>query len=691
MDIAEFRNTILEEVHFNSVVNRTSSHEEFLNLFSNALIDAEELNDFYFLPFEGIGPRNKKIQIDGYSYDDLDDCLNIVICIFEDGILPASLIMSEAEKYFGRARAFVEESMSGFILNNAEESSPGYGFAVDIKNRYKAVSKYKFYIMTDMIMSSKIKEIAATEVCGRPATYNIWDISRLQVIHESKTGKEDIIIDIKEFIPFGIPCLKASQTEDYTAYLCNIPGKLLADLYNKYGGRLLEGNVRSFLTVRGKVNKGIRNTILNDPAMFFAYNNGIAATAYNVDISEEQGSPHITEITALQIVNGGQTTASLAMALINDKDRANNLKNIYVPMKLSVVSPDKAIELIPNISRYANSQNKVSDADFFSNHTFHVRMEGFSRREMTPAVNGNQFGTYWYYERAKGQYNQEQAKLSQGDRTKFLLKNPKEQMFTKTDLAKYYNIYRMLPHHVSMGAQKNFIKFAEWTSSEWDKNEAQFNVEFFKKAVALTIMFKQTDKLVKAQSWYELGYKAQVITYTLSKLFHTIETMYPDKAFDFRTIWNKQEISGTIQKQLVEIAQIMYNHLTGEKREVQNVTEWAKRESCWRKAQDITIKLREDFVASLVEKYTERQANTDARREQRAVNKVNAMVEVADYGIENFKKLRRWGESTKVLTPIELSFIDSAIAMEQGKFPSEKQSIRIIEILYRAREESYPG
>jgi hypothetical protein len=120
--------------------------------------------------------------------------------------------------------------------------------------------------------------------------------------------------------------------------------------------------------------------------MFFAYNNGIAATAHAVEVESGDGCTYITKITSLQIVNGGQTTASLAAAIINDKDRANGLKDIYVPMKLSVVTPEKAMVLIPNIAKYANKQNKVSDADFFSNHAFHVRMEDFSRRVLAPAV-----------------------------------------------------------------------------------------------------------------------------------------------------------------------------------------------------------------------------------------------------------------------------------------------------------------
>lgn len=490
MDIKEFRNGILDDVHFNASINGTSPREEFLAMYANALVDAEEFEDFEQLAYEGVGSQNKKILIDGYYYSELENCLVIIACPFTDSMDVQSLTATEAEMHFKRARAFVEESRSGFIQKYAEESSPGYGLAVDIQKRYSNVSKFKFYILTDMAMSSRIREIPGTMIGTATAEYHIWDITRLQSLYASKTGKEDIVINLKEFSERGIPCLQAGSTDEYTAYLCTIPGSILAYLYNTYGGRLLEGNVRSFLSAKGKINKGIRNTILNEPSMFFAYNNGIAATAYAVEMEHGDGCTYITQITSLQIVNGGQTTASLAAAIINDKDRANGLRDIYVPMKLSVVTPEKAMELIPNIAKYANKQNKVSDADFFSNHAFHVRMEDFSRRVLAPAVMGNQYGTHWYYERTRGQYKQEQSRMTKAEQNKFLIQNPKAQMFTKTDLAKFYNIYRQLPHQVSTGAQKNFIQFAEWASAVWDKDETVFNERFFRQIVCLNILYK---------------------------------------------------------------------------------------------------------------------------------------------------------------------------------------------------------
>lgn len=691
MELTEFRNGILDEVHFNASINGTSPREEFLALYANALVDAEEFEDFEQLAFEGIGPRNKRIQVDGFNYSELENCLSIIICPFADSIEAESLTATDAENYFRRARAFVEESRSGFIQQYAEESSPGYGLAIDISRRYHNVRKIKFYLITDMVMSNRIREIPNTNIEGIVAEYHIWDISRLQALMESKSGKEDIVINLKEFSEHGIPCLEAGTNEEYTAYLCTIPGRILADLYVKYGGRLLEGNVRSFLSVKGKINKEIRNTILNKPGMFFAYNNGIAATAYSVEIEYGDVCPYITEITSLQIVNGGQTTASLAAALTNDKDKANGLRDIYVPMKLSVVTPEKAMELIPNIAKYANKQNKVSDADFFSNHAFHIRIEDYSRRILAPAVMGNQYGTHWYYERARGQYKQEQARMTKSERDRFLMQNPKSQMFTKTDLAKFYNTYRQLPHQVSAGAQKNFVRFAEWANDEWERNETEFNEMFFRRIVCLDILFRKTDTLVKNAPWYEMGYKAQVVTYTLAYLFYAVEKKYPDRVLDFRTIWTTQDITHTMELQISSIAEAMYNHLVSPKREVENVTEWAKREACWKKAREIDVPLSSSFVSALVAKEEEKEDQRAAKKDQKRMNQVSFMIQVAEYGVDNWKKLLKWGTENHILSPQEISFIKVAISMESGKFPSEKQCARIMQILNRARTEGYPG
>lgn len=689
MELLEFKESLIEQIKFASATDMTTDKEAFLKYVSEILIDAEELEEFIFLPFEGLGRKGRKIQIDGYAYNELDNYISIFISPSLTYLSQDTLKSSEIEKIFSRARAFIEDA--DYIEAHSEESSPGYGFAIDIQKRYNSVRKYCIYLLTDMVMSKSIKELKQNELNGKFVEYHIWDINRLYQLSKSSNGKEDIVIDLKPFCENGIPCLPTSKTDEYTAFLCNIPGVILANLYNKYGGRLLEGNVRSFLQTKGKVNKGIRNTILNNPEMFFAYNNGIAATAYNVKIKESESGKYITEITSLQIVNGGQTTASLAMALLNDKKDGSEqkIKDIYVPMKLSIVSPKKAQELIPNISKFANSQNKVSDADLWSNHPFHIRMEEFSRRLVAPATQGKQYGTHWYYERANGQYRQETYKCIPTEKKRFEMKNPPNQMFKKIDLAKYMNLYQMRPDIASAGGQKSFTRFAKWVKKQWDTNDATFNEEFFRRIVTLAIIFKESDKIVKQQSWYN-SYKANIVAYTIAKIFFTVKTDFIDKEIAFKNIWLKQKLSETWIRQIEILSEIMYNHLIDESRTVENVTEWAKRETCWEQAKKIKMQFTQDFIGELIDRDVEKQQQKEHIKDQKITNKMSAMVHIANFGVDNWKYLIQWDNEHHILTPVDIEFVNLAVCMESGRFPSEKQCARILNILEKARMESFP-
>jgi len=690
MNLKEYSDFIFEQIKVDAVAEETSIRESFFKNYTDILMDGEEIEDFEYLPFEGIGKNRRKIQIDGYSYNELDEVLSLFIAPTLTNFDEVVFTASEAEKHFNRAIAFIEDS--DIILQNAEESAPGFELAREINKKFKNVKKYRIYLLTDMQMSKQIQQLNHEKVNAKTVEYHIWDIDRIFKIAESGSVKEDVVIDLKDYKELGIPCLVASKTEDYEAYLCNIPGILLAKLYNQYGGRLLEGNVRSFLQAKGKVNKGIRNTILNNPTMFFAYNNGIAATASDIKLDCVNGITYITEITALQIVNGGQTTASLAMSLLNDrKDNSEEkIEQIFVPMKLSVVNYEKTIELIPNISRFANSQNKVSDSDLWSNHPFHIRMEDFSRRLSAPAINGKQYGTKWYYERANGQYAQQTYKSTEGERTRFEMVNPKNQMFKKTELAKFINIFDMLPHVASAGGQMSFTKFAESISKQWDKDNTEFNEEYFRKVVSIAILFKETDKLVKTQDWFKSSYKANIIAYTISKIIYTVKKDYPERVISYKNIWQNQKLSVAWIKQIENISEIIYNHLTDENRGIENVTEWAKREECWAQAMQLNVKLLPAFVNELVYLKSEEELKNDAKADQRLANNIDYMVQVANFGVDNWKYLLNWGGERNLFSPIEQSFIKSTFGIEKGKFPSEKQCKFLISILNKARNESFP-
>lgn len=691
MELNEFNDYIRDEIA--SLANQESitNRESFYNFYTKLLMDAQEFDEFQYLTFEGIGRSSRRIQIDGYSYDELDDVLILFIAPILNNFNLDTIVKTDADRLFKRALYFYQDA--DIIIKTGEESSVGYGFAHDCLGLYKNVKKIRIYLLTDQVMSKQIKSIDNEKIDDIEVEYHLWDVERIHKLFESGENKEEIEIDLHEFDNNGIPCLIASKTEDYESYLCNIPGILLANLYNKYGGRLLEGNVRSFLQTKGKVNKGIRNTILNNPNMFFAYNNGITTTASDVKIENNNGQYFITYIKGLQIVNGGQTTASLANSLFNDKrdNSEEKIRKIFVPMKLSKISLNKAQEIIPSISRYANSQNKVSDSDLWSNHPYHIRIEEYSRRITAPATNGNQYGTKWYYERANGQYLQETYKSTPAERNRFLMLNPKQQMFKKTDLSKFVNIHEMQPHIASAGGQKSFVKFAESISKQWEKDNSEFNEEYYKRLISIIIMIKETDRIVKEQTWFKGSYKANIVAYTISRLVYEIQNKYSDKVLPYKGVWLKQKVSNAFTLAIKEISEKIYNHLVDEKRQRENVTEWAKLVECWNIAKEIKVNLPESFVNELEYKSDLMEVKKDGRKDAKQEVLINAMVEVANYGVDGWKDLARWGLERKYFTPTDMDFISVAIAMEKGKMPTDKQCQKIMQILNKAREDSFPG
>lgn len=690
MELKEFNNYLRDEIASGAEMELITLRESFFSFYSDFLIDAEEFDEFVYMPYEGIGKNNRRVQVDGYAYDELDNALILFVAPILTNFNFETITKTEADRYFSRALNFYEDA--SYVVRLGEESSEGYGLAHDCLHLYKNVSKIRVYLFTDQIMSKQIKSIENSVSGDKVVEYHLWDIERIHKIYESGENKEEIEIDLTEFVEDGLPCLVASKTEDYESYLCNMPGILLARLYNRYGGRLLEGNVRSFLQTKGKVNKGIRNTILNNPTMFFAYNNGITTTASEVKVENLRGQYYITNIKGLQIVNGGQTTASLANSLENDKreNSESKINNIFVPMKLSKVSLEKAHEIIPNISRFANSQNKVSDSDLWSNHPYHIKIEDYSRRITTPAVNGNQFGTKWYYERANGQYLQETYRSTPKEKERFLMLHPKNQMFKKTDLSKYINIHELMPHIASAGGQKSFAKFAENISKQWDKDSNEFNEEYFRRLVALIIIIKEADRIVKEQPWFN-SYKANIVAYTVSKIIHTIQVQHGDRVLPYRSIWSKQKISPAFAKTIQDVSYTMYLLLTKEKRQRENVTEWAKLQECWNEARTIRIELSNSFINELEYindlEYSKRDAKKDSKQEA----SINAMVEVVNYGVDSWKGLLNWGIERNYFNPSEVDFIKVAVAIERGRIPSEKQCQVILRILNKAREDSFPG
>ena len=681
--LKEFRADVIDRASTELGDNDSSSGFGIVS--GQMLEEAEELVDYVPCPFRGTGARRRSLGIDGYSFDDADGSLRLVISDFGGNEQPETVTPTSAKTVFAKALAFVEEALSGNDDNLPADEDPATDFAGMLFTHKGSITRLRFYLVTDGLLSDRIKDWPEQSLGGIPTEFHIWDIARFFTALSSQSGRDALTVDFTSFVEGGLPCLAASlDLSEYSGYLCVLPGAVLAQVYEEYGSRLLEGNVRAFLGKERVVNKAMRRTILNEPEMFFAFNNGIAVTARSVHLENTPEGPRLLSATDLQIVNGGQTTASLASA--RRKDGAD-LSRIFVQMKLSVVDEDRSGELISNISRYANSQTKVADSDLFSNHPFHRKMEELSRRIRSPARTGSQRTTSWFYERVKGQYRIETSKMSPAEKTRFESDNPRKQLITKTDLAKIENSWRQIPHEVSKGAEKSFGLFSKYVVAEWERQLLQFNDEYFRTVVAHAIVFRELERIIPIEPWYDGGYRANIVTYTIAKLVQVIDDQGGGKMLNTQSIWKNQSISPALTEQLKVIAKGMYEVITSPEQGLENITEWCKKELAWQRSVQKHISLHPPLQAELLSSDVAAERNAEAVAGAKIDVGIASITEVLSYKAANWKILRAWGLSRHELTPKEDQLL--MFAATPGKIPTDKQAAAILLIRRRLVDEGF--
>ncbi|MEQ9090545.1 MAG: AIPR family protein [Balneola sp.] len=683
MEFNDFYDNYMQDIYARAGSKADFTEEQFTEEMCDFLVDQAVIESYDSCFYK---KTHQGIRVDAWNYNKDKQELCLFICDFTPSKELRSLTQTDADTFLKRAERFFFKAITEEFYQDLEESLPIYGTARDIAKNKDKIRKVKFYLLSNASFSSRFKGISDRSIEGFESSYDIWDISRRARIEESGKEKEDIIINFSDFVDGGIKYLPAfTDSESCKSYLLALPGSLLAEVYDKYGERLLEQNVRTFLQFRGKVNKGIRNTIKNEPDMFFAYNNGLTVTAEKTEV--ENG--RMQSVKNLQIVNGGQTTASIFMSYLQEKNKENiDLSKVYVQVKMTVIKPELVNEVVPEISRFANTQNRVSNSDFFSNHPFHKRIEDFSRRILAPSADGSLTETYWFYERARGQYANRQAKMTQSQKKKFQIRNPKSQKFTKTDLAKFENSFAKMPHFVSKGAQWNFGKFAEEISGKddspglWDKNDLQFNEMYFKQLIAKTIMFKFLDKNLMRQDWYG-GYKANIVTYTLAKFNH--EVSRKGKFVDLMGIWQKQKLSTVLQDQLLELAEFVNNIITDTE---ENVTQYCKKTVCWQRVKDFSFTLSQSVIEELIDSSEIQHKKKHAKRDQKILNKINFQIKVYNKGQEYWSKLYSWASKSNIFSDKEMSILATTSRMNTSP-PSEKQCRVILQLEDKAKEEGF--
>lgn len=700
----EYRKEFLEDARATAENEGGGTVASFVKICALKLFEGDVLPEYTPCFYQGAGYRNAALRVDGYAYDERDGTFYLLAASYSGAEGCEILQGSDARTVLERCRAFASNALEHDLASKIEISTEAYDLASYIEEQEQYIGKFVIVLLTDMSLSERavVSDIApkgqhsrtsrkrtnvlsADPILGIDVEYRIWDMPRFHRIFAEGEGREEIEIDFLQYIDGGIPCLSANvggEDDECVSYLCTIPGNVLADLYDDYKSRLLEGNVRSFLGKRG-VNKNIRNTILNEPERFFVYNNGLAATATDAVVRDGK----LVFARDLQIVNGGQTTATLSST--RRKDHAD-LSKISVLMKLTKVKSESAPEIVPVISRSANSQNKINPADFFSTHEYHVRLEQISRRKFAPAKDGAQHETHWFYERARGQYTQATMHMTKAEEKKFAIQNPKDQIITKTELAKVLNAWDEYPHIVSKGAETNFEDFAKRTEAQWETKRDDFNDSYFQNAVALVILYKSVDKMIPKQPWYEKGYKANIVAYSVALLHHLIPIWFPNTELNLQKIWADQKCPDVLLSQMAVLTEQVYYSITSSSRPIENVTQWCKQAACWAKVKEIRVDPIDGFASALNGREELMKEAQEARRIRKIENTIDAQTEVLELGEAYWIKLANWLKGHRLATEAEMRALKYATKISAGFFPDERQCKNLLNLRKKATREGFP-
>lgn len=683
-DLKEFHHELIADIQGDADVLGLVTVEAFFEKVGDLLTEAGELDGANRAYFEGGGASNP-MRIDGYGGDprDGDGVLSLVLCDFELSDEVRVQNKDQIQRLLQRLYRFVVSSLKADFREQLEETSAGFGVADLIATTWKDVEKVKLIIVTNADFRARADAANVKDLDGRPVTLSVWDLKRLKQYMEQGQARANLIIDFDRDFGGSVPLLAASGSDSaLESYLAVIPGKQLAAIYDKWGPRLLEANVRSFLQARGKVNQGIRNTIRDEPHMFFSFNNGLSATADAIEVEQTDIGLQLVRADNLQIVNGGQTTASLHAAR---KAFAEQLERVHVQMKLTIVPREQSELVVPRISEYANSQNKVNAADFFANHPFHIRTEELSRKVLARGEDGYR-DTKWFYERARGQYADERGRRTIAERKKFDAEFPRSQFLTKTDLAKFENTWACLPHIVSLGAQKNFSEFAKHIGKRWGNEGAAFDELWFKRMIAKTIIFRATEKLVSGAEWYEGGYRANIVTYAIAKLVHDAEKR--EMVVDLDTVWRYQDVSPDLKAALLVAAAEAQDVITHPPEGVRNFSEWAKKQACWKGLEDRELTYPEEFDRVLISPDLANERAREARADKAVETSVEAELEVHRLGAAFWAEARNWARERGLLSPRENGVLETCAAIPK-KMPSDKQCAIAVSALKKLQDEGF--
>lgn len=574
---AEEQATFVNETIGNVIERELTEVEQFKEDFDEQLLMADnpkdDLTQIIVGYIQGCGDVNhvnicsykskNGVALDGWSFSGDEDLttIDLFLTIYEDPNNGSNISANDLDRQFNWLQRFYDQSVSGAMLGKFMDDTKSDLYQVaDLIHSTNKIDRIRLFILTNAIAPVSYEKDNIEIADGTSCEFYVWDAKRIMLQDNIISGRKPIVVDFEGDYNCTLPCIKMPDVSDHVmCYLCIIPGMVLSQVYHKYHQQILEMNVRTFLQFKGASNKGIRDTLIGhtataverrkgvedtlpEPDMFFAYNNGISATASEVKLNEEGTA--ITEIKSWQIVNGGQTTAAISAVMgMKDVDYSK-LASVYVAMKISVVKDkDSLSEIVPKISRFANTQSAVKKSDFNINEGFLVELEHQSRETWVLNTSGKPVSK-WFFERTRGQYLDKAKRQNSSKAEKeFYAEYPKNQMFDKTTLSKFVMSWEQDPASVCKGGENNYTKFFD----KMKRKGTHFDKTLYQRTIAKAILFKGIDALYGKDGLALPGYKSNMVAYTMSLL-----SLNSGRALNLDAIWNEQCV----------ISPSVYNELT---------------------------------------------------------------------------------------------------------------------------------
>lgn len=652
LSLEQFAESTVQDTLATAEANNESPHDAFAGSVLQDLERAGVIEEHFVSYY-----RSHGLEASGYGRNEVIGSLDLYLVSFRQHPLMQKVGKSELATMAKRAFTYLAKAEGG-LWRQIDEADDSHDMAQAVEQYLSEANAIRIFMITNDVATSSA--VPAGDFKGRPVSYEVWDLQRLHRLATSGVLHEPIMVNFSN----ALPCLTTPETDkNYSVLLAIVPGKTLAEIYGQYGARLLELNVRAFLQLKGAVNRGIRETLINRPERFLAYNNGISATASEVKLASlPDGGVGISKIKDLQIVNGGQTTAALHHALTADH---LDLERVLVQMKLTVVQPEFLSTIVPEISKFSNTQNKVTLTDFSSNHEFHVELEKLSRTLWAPAVHGTGQETKWFFERARGQYaNALSREKTPAAKKRFRLIYPSKQKFTKTDVAKWGMSWSQKPQIVSRGGEKNFRAFMETVGSMVPTTDKTF----VQRLIAKGILFRETERLVTDQQFG--GYRANIVTYAIAKLSNATAMKV-----DFDSIWANQGLTTDLAQALVDLSYVAHDVITQPPPGVTNVGEWAKRDACWAKMLTAEWTVPSRLESELLDTKGTRRVKQQSE-EASATNEDQQNIKIVNsLSADSWFALAKWAKETGNLKPWQRSLAFSLGKIVAGESdPSLKQA-----------------